>query len=135
MHSADGKVNLLDLGETGLRNYFGELGEKPFRARQIMQWLHQRDVFDFDQMTDLSKALRSRLQEQAYAALPEVQSESRSADGTVKWLFASGSGQAVETVFIPERDRGTLCISSQVGCALDCAFCATGAQGLSLIHI
>jgi len=96
-----------------------------------MQWIYQRDVDDFDAMTDLSKSLRARLKEDAEIVPPQVQARHDSKDGCVKWLFSSGSGQAVETVFIPEADRGTLCISSQVGCALDCAFCATGAQGFN----
>jgi len=96
-----------------------------------MQWIYQRGVTDFDDMTDLSKKLRAWLKEAAEVALPDIQTRYDSIDGTVKWLFESGSGQAVETVFIPEPGRGTLCISSQVGCALDCAFCATGAQGFN----
>ena len=96
-----------------------------------MQWIYQRNVTDFDAMTDLSKALREQLGETGDIVLPRVQSRHESADGTVKWLFATDCGQAIETVFIPEPGRGTLCISSQVGCALDCAFCATGAQGFN----
>ncbi len=125
------KQNLVGLPESRLRAFFADIGEKPFRARQIMQWIHQRSVDDFDTMTDLSKALRERLGEIAGVRLPDVMSEHCSEDGTVKWLFRSGGGQAVETVFIPEPDRGTLCVSSQVGCVLDCAFCATGAQGFN----
>jgi len=119
------------MSQHDLEQFFAARGEKPFRARQLLQWIHQRGVVDFEEMTDLSKALRQRLAEDAVVALPEVQSRHDSGDGTVKWLFASGKGQAVETVFIPEPDRGTLGISSQVGCALDCAFCATGAQGFN----
>ena len=125
------RQNLIGMPEARLQSFFADLGEKPFRARQLLQWLHQRHTTDFAAMTDLSKALRARLEEIAVARLPEPLSENRSADGTVKWLFESGAGQAVETVFIPEPGRGTLCISSQVGCALDCAFCATGAQGFN----
>lgn len=124
-------INLLGLPQSRLEAFFAEIGEKPYRARQVMQWMHRRGVDCFDEMTDLSIALRSRLPLLASVTLPEVISEQTSADGTVKWLFASGAGQAVETVFIPEPGRGTLCISSQVGCALDCAFCATGAQGFN----
>ena len=131
MNAVADKVNLLGLSPDGLEQFFLAQGEKPFRARQLLQWMHQRGVVDFDGMTDLSKALRQKLSEAAVVALPEVQSRHDSADGTVKWLFSKGKGQAVETVFIPEPDRGTLCISSQVGCALDCAFCATGAQGFN----
>ncbi len=131
MQTEPAKQNLVGLPESHLQAFFAELGEKPFRARQILQWIHQRSVDDFETMTDLSKSLRSRLGEVAGVALPEVISEHRSSDDTVKWLFRSGAGQAIETVFIPEPERGTLCVSSQVGCVLDCAFCATGAQGFN----
>jgi len=124
-------LNLLGQPQDRLEAFFAELGEKPFRARQVMQWMHQRGAERFEVMTDLSRELRSRLAEVAEIRLPSVISEQVSKDGTVKWLFASGAGQAVESVFIPEPGRGTLCISSQVGCALDCAFCATGAQGFN----
>lgn len=124
-------VNLVGQSEANLVEFFAELGEKPFRARQILQWIHQRNATGFDEMTDLSKGLRSQLKQTASIQLPTVLSEQRSADGTVKWLFESGAGQAIESVFIPEPERGTLCISSQVGCALDCVFCATGAQGFN----
>jgi 23S rRNA (adenine2503-C2)-methyltransferase len=125
------RINLLGQSEAQLQEFFAGLGEKPFRARQVLQWIHQRNASGFDEMTDLSKSLRSQLGSIASIALPEIISERKSEDGTVKWLFESGAGQAVETVFIPEPGRGTLCISSQVGCALDCAFCATGAQGFN----
>ena len=125
------KINLIGKSEADLCTIFSGLGEKPFRARQVLQWIHQRNASDFDAMTDLSKSLRTELGRVASIQLPEVLSEQISVDGTVKWLFESGAGQAVETVFIPEPGRGTLCISSQVGCALDCAFCATGAQGFN----
>lgn len=125
------KINLLGLSQDDLEQFFSERDEKPFRARQLMQWIHQRGVDDFDEMSDLSKSLCARLEEDTEVAMPEVQERHDSKDGTVKWLFSSGSGQAVETVFIPETGRGTLCISSQVGCALDCSFCATGAQGFN----
>ncbi len=131
MTTTASKTNLLGMSQDALEQFFSALGEKPFRARQVMQWIYQRAVIDFDQMTDLSKSLRARLHESAEVAMPEVESRHDSEDGTVKWLFKSGSGQAVETVFIPEPGRGTLCISSQVGCALDCQFCATGAQGFN----
>ena len=129
--AAGSRVNLVGQPEAALKHLFDGLGEKPFRARQVLQWIHQRNASQFDEMTDLSKNLRAQLGEIASIELPEVLRESRSADGTVKWLFESGAGQAVETVFIPEPGRGTLCISSQVGCALDCSFCATGAQGFN----
>jgi len=125
------KLNLLGLPQSDLETFFSERGEKAFRARQLMQWIYQRGVDDFDSMSDLSVALRQRLNADAEISSPAVLSRHDASDGCVKWLFASGSGQAVETVFIPDTDRGTLCISSQVGCALDCAFCATGAQGFN----
>jgi 23S rRNA (adenine2503-C2)-methyltransferase len=125
------KLNLLGMPQGELEALFADLGEKPYRARQLLQWMYQRGVTDFDAMTDLSKSLRAKLVERATIALPRVDSQHESSDGTVKWLFASGSGQRVEAVYIPEPARGTLCISSQVGCALDCAFCATGAQGFN----
>ncbi len=125
------RENLLGKPESALTRFFDGIGEKPFRARQVLQWIHQRNATRFDEMTDLSKSLRAQLVEIASIDLPEVVSEKRSTDGTVKWLFESGAGQAVETVFIPEPGRGTLCISSQVGCAMDCSFCATGAQGFN----
>jgi 23S rRNA (adenine2503-C2)-methyltransferase len=125
------KLNLLGMSQGDLEALFVELGEKPFRARQLLQWMYQRGVTDFDAMTDLSKSLRAKLADRAAVTLPRVDSQYESSDGTVKWLFASGSGQRVEAVYIPEPARGTLCISSQVGCALDCAFCATGAQGFN----
>ena len=131
MQANEQKANLLGMPPAALEAFFADLGEKPFRARQIMQWVHQRHADDFDSMTDLSKSLRTRLQEAACVHLPQLVSEQASADGTIKWLFESGAGQAVESVFIPEPGRGTLCISSQVGCALDCSFCATGAQGFN----
>jgi len=123
--------NLFGLPQGDLEAYFVGLGQKPFHARQFMRWIYQRGADDFAAMTDLSKGLRAALSANAVLQTPQVLSQHNSTDGTVKWLFASGSGQAVEAVFIPEADRGTLCISSQVGCALDCAFCATGAQGFN----
>jgi 23S rRNA (adenine2503-C2)-methyltransferase len=125
------KLNLLGMSRGELAVFFADLGEKPFRAQQLLQWVHQRGVTDFEAMTDLSKSLRAKLSGLATVALPRVDSQHESSDGTIKWLFASGSGQRVEAVYIPEPARGTLCISSQVGCALDCAFCATGAQGFN----
>jgi len=125
------KVNLLDFDREGLEGYVAELGEKRFRARQLVQWIHQLGVDDFDAMTNLSKDLRARLGELAEIREPAVLSDTVSDDGTRKWLLGLPGGNAVETVFIPEPDRGTLCISSQVGCTLDCSFCATGAQGFN----
>ncbi len=131
MTDAVNKTNLLGLSQGDLEQFLIARNEKPFRAKQIMQWIYQRAVDDFDLMTDLSKSLRAELQASADFVPPKVLQRFDSTDGCVKWLFSSGSGQAVETVFIPEADRGTLCISSQVGCALDCSFCATGAQGFN----
>ena len=131
MSSIEKKTNLLGLSPNELEQYFVVRGEKPFRARQVLQWIYRRGITCFDDMTDLSKTTREWLNAEAAVTIPDVQSRHDSSDGTVKWLFASGQGQAIETVFIPESGRGTLCISSQVGCALDCAFCATGAQGFN----
>ena len=128
---APGKLDLLGLASASLVELFESLGEKPYRARQVMRWLYQRHVTDFDAMTDLSSALRAQLAEIARAELPPTLERQRSADGTRTWLLDVGAGQAIETVFIPEANRGTLCISSQAGCALDCAFCATGYQGFN----
>jgi len=124
-------INLLDHDEGGLRAFFTSIGEKPFRAQQILKWIYHQGVTDFPAMTNLGVDLRQRLQEIAVIEPPRVLSEQRSVDGTTKWLMGFGGGNAVETVFIPEPNRGTLCISSQVGCALNCSFCSTGAQGFS----
>jgi len=129
--SPDSRVNLLDLDEVGLRGYFESIGEKPFRAQQILKWVFHQGVTDFSLMTDVSVALRAKLAELAEIKLPEIIREQKSADGTVKWLIGFHGGNAVETVFIPETKRGTLCVSSQVGCALNCSFCSTGAQGFA----
>ncbi len=126
----EARLNLLGLPRAELEAWFRELGEKPFHARQVMRWIYRRGVADFDAMTDLSKSLRAKLTERAVVEAPPVRSEHVARDGTRKWLFDVG-GQAIETVFIPEPSRRTLCISSQVGCALDCSFCATGAQGFN----
>ena len=128
---ASNLVNLLDFDHQGLVAWFAAQGEKPFRARQVMRWLHREGVTDFDAMTDVAKSLRARLAEQACVRAPEPIRDSVSADGTRKWLLDVGAGNAVETVFIPETTRGTLCVSSQAGCALDCAFCSTGKQGFN----
>ncbi len=111
--------------------FFVDLGEKAFRTSQVLKWIHQQGVYDFDAMTNLSKALRHRLKEIAEIRTPEVILEQSSEDGTRKWLLRLDSGNCVETVFIPEANRGTLCVSSQVGCALDCAFCSTAQQGFN----
>lgn len=125
------KVNLLGMSEQKLAAFFESLGEKRFRVKQLMQWMHQRGVIDFDAMSDLSKALRAKLATVAEINLPELVSEQTSEDGTRKWLVRVTGGSCIETVFIPEGNRGTLCVSSQIGCALDCSFCATGKQGFN----
>jgi 23S rRNA (adenine2503-C2)-methyltransferase len=125
------KANLLDFTLPQLTEWVAAQGEKPCRAKQLFPWIHQRGVADFDAMSDLAKSLREKLKERAEVRPPRVLSEHRSADGTVKWLFDVGVGNGIETVFIPEDDRGTLCVSSQVGCALDCKFCSTGRQGFN----
>ena len=124
-------VNLLGLDADGLAQRCADWGRKPFRARQLMRWIHQRGEADFDAMTDLAKEFREILKRQAQVAAPAVVAEHRSADGTRKWLLDLGAGNAIETVFIPEPDRGTLCISTQAGCAVNCLFCSTGKQGFS----
>jgi len=125
------RINLLDLDEAGLRAFFASIGEAPFRAQQVLKWIYHQGVTDFERMSNLGVALRQKLSGIARIEPPQVLREQRSEDGTVKWLMAFGGGNAVETVFIPEPNRGTLCISSQVGCALNCTFCSTGAQGFS----
>ena len=125
------KTNLLDLDAAAMAQFFAGIDEKPFRSGQVLHWLHQVGQADFSQMTDLSKALRETLSVQAMVELPRCVSTSQSPDGTRKWLLAVGEENAIETVFIPEASRGTLCISSQAGCALECAFCATGKQGFN----
>ncbi|MCX7627403.1 MAG: 23S rRNA (adenine(2503)-C(2))-methyltransferase RlmN [Methylophilaceae bacterium] len=125
------KVNLLDFDQPKLAAFFVELGEKPFRARQLMRWMHHYGVNEFGQMTDMAKLLREKLAQVAEIRAPQIKAEQVSADGTRKWLIDVGAGNGVETVFIPEDDRGTLCVSSQVGCALECTFCSTGRQGFN----
>ncbi len=124
-------INLLDLDPEGLLTWCGKLGEKPFRAKQLQRWIHQFGASDFDAMTDLAKSLRDKLKTRAIIAAPAVISDHTSADGTRKWLVDVGNGNAVETVFIPEENRGTLCVSTQAGCAVNCRFCSTGKQGFS----
>ncbi len=128
---ADMNTNLLDFDLDGLAAYCEQLGEKRFRATQLFRWIHQRGASDFDQMSDLAKSLREKLKACAHITALPVLTEHVSADGTVKWLFDVGGGDAVEAVFIPEDDRGTLCVSSQAGCAVGCRFCSTGHQGFS----
>jgi 23S rRNA (adenine2503-C2)-methyltransferase len=124
-------VNLLDFDAQGLAAYCAGLGEKPFRAKQLQRWIHQFGARDFDGMTDLAKSLRDKLKGRACIAAPAAVQDHTSADGTRKWLLDVGQGNAVETVFIPEATRGTLCVSSQAGCAVNCRFCSTGKQGFS----
>ena len=124
-------ANLLEFDLEGLAVFCEGLGEKRFRATQLFRWIHQRGASDFDQMTDLAKSLREKLKNTAHVAALPVVSQHMSADGTIKWLFDVGDGNAVESVFIPEDDRGTLCVSSQAGCAVGCRFCSTGHQGFS----
>ncbi len=124
-------VNLLDFDADGLTAFFAEHGEKPFRARQLLRWMHRFGESDFAAMTDMAKSLREKLSQMAEIAPPALISDRLSDDGTRKFLFDVGNGNAIETVFIPEDDRGTLCVSTQAGCALDCAFCSTGKQGFN----
>ena len=124
-------VNLLDLDLEGLAGYCEELGEKRFRATQLFRWIHQKGASGFEQMTDLARSLREKLTTRACVQAMPVISCHESTDGTIKWLFDAGDGNAVEAVFIPEDDRGTLCVSSQAGCAVGCRFCSTGHQGFS----
>lgn len=130
------KVNLLGMSPSAMADFFASIGEKPFRATQLLKWIHQNGVDDFDAMSNLSKTLREKLKQTAVIKGPEVIRQLDSADGTRKFLFqigddVSASKNVIETVFIPEGDRGTLCVSSQVGCSLDCSFCATGKQGFN----
>jgi len=130
--AASTKQNLLDLDREGLERFFADtLGEKRFRAHQVMKWIHHRHVTAFDEMTDLGKALRAKLQQHAEVRVPLVQFEKPSSDGTHKWLLAMDGSNAIETVYIPDKGRGTLCVSSQVGCALNCQFCSTATQGFN----
>lgn len=130
--NTDTQTNLLNLDRTAMEQFFIAIGEKPFRARQVMQWIHQRGITDFDLMTDLSRALRAKLQQLATVTLPEVSIDQVSRDGTRKWLLhMDGVENAIECVLIPEESRMTLCISSQVGCTLNCSFCSTAKQGFN----
>lgn len=126
------RTNLFGLDRAGLEGFFAGMGESRFRARQVMRWVYARGQTDFEAMTDISRDLRARLVGVAEVRAPEILTEQRAADGTRKWLLGlDGSAEAIEAVYIPEPERATLCVSSQVGCALDCSFCATGKQGLS----
>lgn len=125
------KINLLNFNYQQMRAFFSEMGEKPFRAQQLMQWIHQAGFNEFTRMSNLGKALRERLSQIAEIRLPEITALQKSADGTCKWLLKLDCGNCIETVFIPESTRGTLCVSSQVGCALNCSFCSTAKQGFN----
>ena len=129
--AADAPVNLFGLDRAAFAAWMGALGEKPFRARQIMKWLYGKGVRDLSLMTDVAAATRARLAALSSVELPRVDTDLTSSDGTRKWLFALDDGNRIETVYIPEKGRGTLCVSSQVGCALDCSFCSTGRQGFN----
>jgi 23S rRNA (adenine2503-C2)-methyltransferase len=129
--SSSAQTNLLGLPRPELEAFVAQLGSKPFRARQLMNWVYKRGEGSFEQMTDLAKDFRAQLNERAAVRTPEIVTMHKSADDTCKWVLRADSSQAFETVFIPEADRGTLCISSQVGCALDCSFCATAQQGFN----
>ena len=131
MTQTEERVNLLDLDREGLIAFCEQMGEKRFRAIQLLRWIHRHCVGDFDKMTDLAKSFRAKLCERTEIRAPSHKKKKKSADGTRKWLFDVGNGNAVETVFIPEDDRGTLCVSTQAGCAMGCLFCSTGKQGFN----
>ncbi len=128
---ANRKTNLLDWDKKGLEAFFADLGEKPFRATQLLKWIYHEGVTDFEQMSNLSKPLRGFLAENCQLAVPDVVIEQRASDGVYKWVLQTQCGNRVETVFIPEESRGTLCVSSQIGCALACTFCSTAQQGFN----
>ncbi len=125
------KTNLLALDRAEMGAYFESIGEKPFRANQIFKWLHQQFIIDYDEMNNLSKGLRQRLKDETQIDLPKIEQTQVAADGTHKWLMRLSDGNGIEVVMIPEEDRATLCISSQVGCSLNCTFCATARQGFN----
>ncbi|MCT6885673.1 MAG: bifunctional tRNA (adenosine(37)-C2)-methyltransferase TrmG/ribosomal RNA large subunit methyltransferase RlmN [Gilliamella apis] len=125
------KINLLNFTRQQLREFFISLGEKPFRADQVMKWIYHFGIDDFDLMTDINKKLREQLKKLAEIKAPKIAIEQRSSDGTIKWALDVGNNQMIESVYIPERDRATLCVSSQVGCALECKFCSTAQQGFN----
>jgi 23S rRNA (adenine2503-C2)-methyltransferase len=125
------KTNLLDLNRSALREYFNSIGEKPFRAEQVMKWIYHQGISDFEQMTNLNKALRAKLQENCHIKAPEIAYQQNATDGTIKFALRLEGGQEVESVWIPDGDRATLCVSSQVGCALECTFCSTAQQGFN----
>ena len=125
------KRDIRQLSLKDIQDFFVSIGEKPFRAKQVYEWLWKKSAKDFDQMTNISKDLKAKLKKICVIEGPEIIEEQQSEDGTVKWALRTKDGQAIETVFIPDGERGTLCISSQVGCALDCSFCSTAQQGFN----
>ena len=125
------KTNLLDLNREAMKQFFVEIGEKPFRADQVMKWIYHYGYDDFEKMTNLNKGLRAKLQQVAEIRAPEIAVEQRSHDGTIKWALRLDDGQEIEVVYMPEETRATLCVSSQVGCALECSFCSTAQQGFN----
>jgi 23S rRNA (adenine2503-C2)-methyltransferase len=125
------KQNLLNFNRVAMREYFASIGEKPFRAEQVMKWIYQEGESDFDKMTNINKNLRNKLKATAEVKAPEIAHHQQANDGTIKFAILLEGGQEVETVWIPETDRATLCVSSQVGCALECTFCSTGQQGFN----
>jgi 23S rRNA (adenine2503-C2)-methyltransferase len=129
--TATAKINLLGLDRRALEDFFAGIGEKPFRATQVISWLHHYSVDDFDAMSNIGKELRARLKDLAVMDMPAIVHEQTAQDGTRKWLLRLDDGNCIETVFIPEEDRGTLCVSSQVGCTLNCSFCSTARQGFN----
>ncbi|MAL03315.1 MAG: 23S rRNA (adenine(2503)-C(2))-methyltransferase RlmN [Arenimonas sp.] len=131
VNEAVAKTNLLDLDREGMERFFADIGEKRFRAHQVMKWIYHQHVTDFAEMTDVGKALRARLEAVAEIRPPNVLFDKPSADGTHKWLLGMDAGNAIEAVFIPDKGRGTLCVSSQVGCGLNCQFCSTATQGFN----
>ena len=131
MTSTDKKINLLDFNREGMREYFASIGEKPFRADQVMKWIYHFGIDNFDEMTNLNKKLKARLEQECEIRAPEISVKQPSSDGTIKYALLLDGGQEVETVWIPEKDRATLCVSSQVGCALECTFCSTAQQGFN----
>jgi len=131
MTEASEKINLLGLSPSKMEEFFASIGEKKFRAQQMLKWIHQYGEADFEKMTNMGKGLRAKLAEISEIALPEVVYEDFSSDGTRKWVMRMPGGSSIETVYIPEKERGTLCVSSQIGCSLDCSFCSTGKQGFN----
>ncbi|MEO2268057.1 bifunctional tRNA (adenosine(37)-C2)-methyltransferase TrmG/ribosomal RNA large subunit methyltransferase RlmN [Pseudoalteromonas sp. YIC-656] len=131
MATSEKKINLLDFNRQGMRDYFASIGEKPFRADQVMKWIYHFGIDNFDEMSNLNKKLKERLNADCEIRAPEISVKQPSADGTIKYALLLDGGQEVETVWIPEKDRATLCVSSQVGCALECTFCSTAQQGFN----